>query len=120
MPLTVGGGVRTPDDMVAMLKAGRRQGGDQHRRRAGARPYPAGLCPQGWLAGRGDGAGREAAHGDGWGVYTHGGRNSTGLDAVQFAKRAAELGAGEILLTSMDRDGDQGQGMTSSCLRADA
>jgi cyclase len=43
--------------------------------------------------------------GEGWVVYTHGGRNSTGKDAIQFAKRAAELGAGEILLTSMDRDG---------------
>jgi len=42
---------------------------------------------------------------EGWVVYTHGGRNSTGKDAVAFARRAAELGAGEILLTSMDRDG---------------
>lgn len=40
-----------------------------------------------------------------WGVYTHGGRNRTGLDAIQWAKRAAKLGAGEILLTSMDCDG---------------
>ena len=40
-----------------------------------------------------------------WGVYTHGGRNSAGLDAIQWAKRAEKLGAGEILLTSMDRDG---------------
>lgn len=40
-----------------------------------------------------------------WGVYTHGGRNPAGLDAVQWAKKAAKLGAGEILLTSMDRDG---------------
>lgn len=42
---------------------------------------------------------------DRWGVYTHGGRNPTGLDAVQWAKKAAKLGAGEILLTSMDCDG---------------
>ena len=40
-----------------------------------------------------------------WGVYTHGGRNPTGLDALQWAKKAAKLGAGEILLTSMDCDG---------------
>jgi cyclase len=40
-----------------------------------------------------------------WEVYTHGGRRATGLDAVQWARRMAELGAGEILLTSMDRDG---------------
>jgi cyclase len=41
----------------------------------------------------------------GWHVFTHGGRRDTGLDAVEWAMRAAELGAGEILLTSMDRDG---------------
>ena len=43
--------------------------------------------------------------GGGWHVYTHGGRRDTGLDAVAWARRMAELGAGEILLTSMDRDG---------------
>jgi cyclase len=43
--------------------------------------------------------------GGGWDVYTHGGRKNTGLDAVQWATKMAELGAGEILLTSMDRDG---------------
>src|SRR6185369_10442032 len=42
---------------------------------------------------------------DGWEVYTHGGRKPTGLDAVQWARRMTEAGAGEILLTSMDRDG---------------
>ena len=40
-----------------------------------------------------------------WEVYTHGGRNGTGLDAVEWAKKMADLGAGEILLTSMDKDG---------------
>jgi len=44
-------------------------------------------------------------HGAGWQVYTHGGRKATGLDAVQWAKRMENAGAGEILLTSMDRDG---------------
>ena len=43
--------------------------------------------------------------GDAWEVYTHGGRKATGLDAVDWARRVAEAGAGEILLTSMDRDG---------------
>lgn len=47
----------------------------------------------------------EAARGAGWDVYTHGGRRNTGLDAVEWACRMAEHGAGEILLTSMDRDG---------------
>lgn len=42
-----------------------------------------------------------------WEVYTHGGRRSTGLDAVEWARRAVDLGAGETLLTSMDRDGTQ-------------
>ncbi|MGA1326180.1 MAG: imidazole glycerol phosphate synthase subunit HisF, partial [Rubrivivax sp.] len=47
----------------------------------------------------------EAARGPGWDVYTHGGRRNTGLDALSWAVRMAEAGAGEILLTSMDRDG---------------
>jgi cyclase len=45
------------------------------------------------------------ASGDGWEVYTHGGRNATGLDAVQWAQRMQRAGAGELLLTSMNRDG---------------
>jgi cyclase len=48
---------------------------------------------------------KRRAEGPGWDVYTHGGRKNTGLDAVAWAVRMAELGAGEILLTSMDRDG---------------
>jgi cyclase len=47
----------------------------------------------------------EAARGPGWDVYTHGGRKNVGLDAVAWARQMAEFGAGEILLTSMDRDG---------------
>jgi cyclase len=46
-----------------------------------------------------------AARGPGWDVYTHGGRRNTGLDTVEWAGRMAQAGAGEILLTSMDRDG---------------
>jgi cyclase len=48
---------------------------------------------------------RRKAQGTGWEVFTHGGRNPTGLDAVEWAVKMTELGAGEILLTSMDRDG---------------
>jgi cyclase len=48
---------------------------------------------------------RRPGEAGGWDVYTHGGRHNTGLDAVDWARRMAELGAGEILLTSMDRDG---------------
>ena len=46
--------------------------------------------------------------GDGWEVFTHGGRRATGIDAVEHALRLAELGAGELLVTSMDRDGTRG------------
>ncbi len=53
----------------------------------------------------------------GWEVYTHGGRTPTGLDAVEWARRVAELGAGEILLTSMDRDGTK-QGFDLELTRA--
>jgi cyclase len=53
----------------------------------------------------------------GWGVYTHGGRKAAGKDAIAFARRAAELGAGEILLTSMDRDGTK-DGYDIELLRA--
>ena len=52
-----------------------------------------------------------------WEVFTHGGRNAAGLDAVEWCKQAASLGAGEILLTSMDRDGT-GQGFDGELLRA--
>ena len=51
---------------------------------------------------RGD---EESQRGPGWDVYTHGGRQNVGLDAVAWARQMAEFGAGEILLTSMDRDG---------------
>ena len=50
---------------------------------------------------------KRRADGAGWEVYSHGGRQNTGLDAVAWARRMADLGAGEILLTSMDRDGTQ-------------
>jgi len=58
-----------------------------------------------------------AARGAGWDVYTHGGRKNTGLDAVAWAKQMAEHGAGEILLTSMDRDGTK-SGFDLSLTRA--
>jgi len=48
---------------------------------------------------------RKRTNGEGWEVFTHGGRTPTGLDAVEWAQRVTSLGAGEILLTSMDRDG---------------
>lgn len=106
MPLTVGGGVRTPDDMVRMLKAGADKVAINSAavsepeilqacaRKVGSQAVVMALDVK-----------REAGPEARWRVYTHGGRRATSLDAVSFARRAAELGAGEILLTSMDRDG---------------
>lgn len=104
IPLTVGGGVRTPEDVRALLLAGADK--VSFNSAAVARPEVV----------------REAADQFGsqcivvaidaktvspgkWEIFTHGGRKGTGLDAVEFAKQMASLGAGEILLTSMDRDG---------------
>jgi cyclase len=103
MPLTVGGGVRTVEDVRKLLLAG----ADKVSINTAAVQRPDFV--------------REAAEkfgaqcivvaidakrvGDGWQVFTHGGRNATGLAALEWAQRMVELGAGEILLTSMDRDG---------------
>lgn len=103
IPLTVGGGVRTINDVRKLL----RSGADKVAVNTAAVERPE-LISEGAEqfgvqcmvcaidAKRG---------GDDWEVYTHGGRNPTGLDAIGWAARAEELGAGEILLTSMDRDG---------------
>ncbi|HLO26327.1 MAG TPA: imidazole glycerol phosphate synthase subunit HisF [Geobacteraceae bacterium] len=105
MPLTVGGGVRTVDDIRRLLNAG----ADKVSINTAAVQRPEFV--------------REAAERFGsqctvvaidarrvpgekrWEVYTHGGRRPTGIDAVEWARRMEELGSGEILLTSMDRDG---------------
>ncbi|HYC55460.1 MAG TPA: imidazole glycerol phosphate synthase subunit HisF [Candidatus Binatia bacterium] len=135
MPLTVGGGVRTADDVRTLLKAGAdkvsvntaavadpdfvgtaaRAFGAQcivvaidarHRARTlqlaadgGGVPNPpswAGTYPELLV---------DHTSSEGWEIYTHGGRRPTGIDAVKWARRMEELGSGEILLTSMDRDG---------------
>jgi len=105
MPLTVGGGIRTVDDMRAMLLAGADKVSvntaaihNPDLVRAGAEAFGAQCIVVAIDA-------KRNANGDGWTVYTHGGRNATELDAVAWARRVAELGAGEILLTSMDADG---------------
>jgi cyclase len=106
IPLTVGGGIRSVDDVQDALNAGAdkvsmntaavlrpdllRESSD----RFGAQCTVLGLDAK-----------RTGATPSGWEVFTHGGGKGTGLDAILWAKRAAELGAGEILLTSMDRDG---------------
>ena len=104
MPLTVGGGVRTPDDVQALLMAG----ADKVSFNSAA------VADPGVVARAADRFGsqcivvaidaRTVAPGR-WEVFTHGGRRATGIDAVAFAALVAARGAGEILLTSMDRDG---------------
>jgi len=104
MPLTVGGGVRTPEDARALLLAG----ADKVAVNSAAVARPE-LCAD--MANRfgaqcvvGAVDARLVSPGK-WEIYTHGGRKPTGIDAVEHARRLASLGAGEILLTSMDRDG---------------
>lgn len=106
MPLTVGGGVRTADDARALLLAGADKVAVNSA--AVSRPevvsdiaerFGAQCCVASIDARRVDG---------GWEVFTHGGRRATGIDAVAHALRLAELGAGELLVTSMDRDGTRG------------
>ncbi|WCL54638.1 imidazole glycerol phosphate synthase subunit HisF [Gimibacter soli] len=104
MPLTVGGGVRTAEDVRRLLLAG----ADKVSLMTAAVNNPSVI---GELSEK-FGAqcivvavdAKKVGH-DKWEVFTHGGRTATGLDAVEYAKEAARLGAGEILLTSMDRDG---------------
>jgi cyclase len=106
IPLTVGGGVRTVADVRRLLNAGADKVSFNSAAvatpqiiRAASDKYGAQCIVVAIDAKRRDGAA------PGWDVYTHGGRRNTGLDVVAWARRMAELGAGEILLTSMDRDG---------------
>src|ERR1700730_18681193 len=108
MPLTVGGGARTVEDIRALLKSG----GDKVsintaavRRRAFAKEAAEKFGDQCIVVAID--AKKVSAPGEPerWEIFTHGGRNPTGLDAVDYAREVVALGAGEILLTSMDRDG---------------
>lgn len=105
IPFTVGGGISSTDDMMRLLRAGADKIGintaavlnpsliEDGARRFGSQCIVVAI---------------DARYNEAWGdweVYTHGGRKETGIRAVEWAKRAAELGAGEILLTSMDADG---------------
>jgi len=103
IPLTVGGGVRKVEDVRRLLNAG----ADKVSINTAAVQNP------GLVREASDVVGNQCIvvaidakkKSRGWEVYTHGGRNATGLDAVDWARRMVEAGAGEILLTSMDRDG---------------
>ena len=113
IPLTVGGGVRTVADVRRLLNAG----ADKVSFNSAAIANPPVIQEASAKYGaqcivvaidakrrHGDDL---AARGPGWDVYSHGGRKNMGLDAVAWARQMAEFGAGEILLTSMDRDGTQ-------------
>ena len=106
MPLTVGGGVRSPEDVRALLLAG----ADKVSFNSAAVADPdvvarsaerfGSQCIVVAIDAKRVGDGR-------WEIFTHGGRRPTGIDALEFARTAAAKGAGEILLTSMDRDGSK-------------
>ena len=123
IPLTVGGGVRSVEDVRRLLNAGADKvsfnsaavANPQLIRDASQR-YGA-QCIVVAIDAKQRAADDLAARGEGWDVYTHGGRKNTGLDAVAWAKQMAEHGAGEILLTSMDRDGTK-SGFDLSLTRA--
>jgi cyclase len=108
IPMTVGGGVRRVDDVRRLLNAGADKvsintAGVQSPALIGdsAARYGSQCIVVAIDARRRMASGPE----QGWEVFTHGGRTATGLDAVQWARQVVQLGAGEILLTSMDRDG---------------
>jgi cyclase len=111
IPLTVGGGVRSVEDVRRLLNAGADK--VSFNSAAVAKPqlirdasqrYGA-QCIVVAIDAKRRAGDDLAARGEGWDVYTHGGRKNTCLDAVAWAQQMAEHGAGEILLTSMDRDG---------------
>ena len=111
IPLTVGGGVRTVEDVRRLLNAG----ADKTSFNSAAIANPAVIdevshrygaqCIVVAIDAKRRTAADAAERGPGWDVYSHGGRKNTGLDVVRWAAEMARRGAGEILLTSMDRDG---------------
>ena len=112
IPLTVGGGVRTVEDVRRLLNAGADKTSfnsaaianpDVIRETSGR--YGSQCIVVAIDAKRRVAPDDIAARGQGWDVYSHGGRKNTGLDALSWARQMADYGAGEILLTSMDRDG---------------
>jgi imidazole glycerol-phosphate synthase subunit HisF len=120
MPLTVGGGIRTIDDIRALLTSGADK----------VSINTAAVARRGFVKEAAEKFGdqcivvaidakRVAKPGaaDRWEIFTHGGRNPTGLDAIAYAREVVALGAGEILLTSMDRDGTR-QGFDIALTRA--
>ena len=108
IPLTVGGGIRTVEDIRRMLNSGADKVSlnsaavrEPELIRAGSERFGA-QCIVLAIDAR-----RVPGQSDRWEVYTHGGRRRTGIDVIEWAERGVKLGAGEILLTSMDADGTQ-------------
>jgi cyclase len=114
MPLTVGGGIRTIDDIRALLKAGADKVSintaaindpefvKKASRRFGSQCIVVAIDAKRKTESNNGKPGNSCFS---WEIYTHGGRNPTGIDVIAWAKKMEEFGAGEILLTSMDRDG---------------
>ena len=119
MPLTVGGGVRTVDDIRTLLRSGadkvsinsaavsRREFVKEAAEKFGEQCVVVAI----------DAKRVKRGGSDRWEIFTHGGRKSTGIDALEYAEEVVSLGAGEILLTSMDRDGTR-QGFDLPLTRA--
>jgi cyclase len=119
MPVTVGGGVREVDDIKTLLRAGadkvsinsaavsRREFVKEAAEKFGEQCVVVAI----------DAKRVTRPGGDRWEIFTHGGRNATGIDAIEYAQEVVSLGAGEILLTSMDRDGTR-QGFDIPLTRA--
>jgi cyclase len=122
MPLTVGGGVRTTEDIRVLLSSGadkvsintaavnRREFVKEAAEKFGDQCVVVAIDAKRVKRAGGGGSDR-------WEIFTHGGRNSTGIDAIEYAQEVVSLGAGEILLTSMDRDGTR-QGFDIPLTRA--
>ena len=120
MPLTVGGGVRTVDDIRTLLKSGadkvsinsaavsRREFVKEAAEKFGDQCIVVAIDAKRVT---------RAGGSDRWEIFTHGGRKATGIDAIEYAQEVGSLGAGEILLTSMDRDGTR-QGFDIPLTRA--
>lgn len=120
MPVTVGGGVREVNDIKTLLRAGadkvsinsaavsRREFVKEAAEKFGGQCVVVAIDAK---------RVKRAGGSERWEIFTHGGRNSTGIDAVEYAQEVVSLGAGEILLTSMDRDGTR-QGFDIPLTRA--
>jgi cyclase len=120
MPVTVGGGVRTVDDIRVLLRSGadkvsintaavnRREFVKEAAEKFGDQCVVVAIDAK---------RVKRGGNSDRWEIFTHGGRNATGIDAIEYAQEVVSLGAGELLLTSMDRDGTR-QGFDIPLTRA--